>query len=160
MKKKISLLLVALGGLGICPELSGVTSRVGSAEDLGMGMEFGQPIGVTAKYWLNSTLAIDAAMGYHFNGNFDLHTDALWHSFSSFHLSSGRLPFYAGLGGRVLLGNDSQLGARLPLGLSYLPSTKPIELFLEIAPVLELVPSVEMDVDGLVGFRVYINYLK
>ena len=137
-----------------------VTSRVGSAEDLGFGAEIGQPMGVTAKYWMNSTLAIDGAMGYHFNRNFDAHSDLLWHTFSSFDISNGRLPFFAGVGGRILLGNDSQFGIRLPFGVSYLPSSDPVEIFAEIAPVLKLATSVGADVDGVVGIRLYINYLK
>jgi len=144
----------------MAPAADAVTSRVGSAQDLGFGTELGQPMGVTAKYWMNSTLAVDAAMGYHFNHNFDAHADALWHTFSSFDLTNGRLPFYAGVGARILLGDNSQLGMRLPLGASYLPSNNPIEIFVEIAPVIQLATSLGADVDGVVGIRVYINYLK
>ena len=137
-----------------------VTSRVGSAQDLGFGTELGQPMGVTAKYWLSSTLAVDGAMGYHWNHNFDMHADALWHTFSSFDISNGRLPFYAGVGSRILLGDNSQLGIRLPFGVSYLPSSDPIELFVELAPVIQIAASLGADIDGVVGIRLYINYLK
>jgi hypothetical protein len=160
MKKKTLFLLAASCSLAAALPAQAVTSRVGSAQDLGFGTELGQPMGVTAKYWLSSTLAIDGAMGYHFNHNFDAHADALWHTFSSFDISNGRLPFYAGAGARILLGNDSQLGMRLPFGASYLPSSEPIELFAEIAPVIKLAPSLGADVDGELGIRVYINYLK
>jgi hypothetical protein len=137
-----------------------VTSRVGSAQDLGVGVAMGQPFGFTAKYWLNSTTAVDAAMGYHFNSNLDVHADYLFHSFSSFDVASGRLPFYVGLGGRILLGNSSQLGMRVPVGVSYLFPTDPVEAFVEIAPVVRLITKIGFDVDGMVGVRVYINYLK
>jgi hypothetical protein len=159
--KKISLFVVLLWGIVLVGiPAQAVTSRVGSAQDLGFGTELGQPMGITAKYWLSSTLAVDGAMGYHFNSNFDAHSDLLWHSFSSFSVSNGRLPFYVGVGGRFLLGNDSQLGLRLPIGVSYLSSNQPIELFAEIAPVIQLITSIGADVDGVVGIRVYINYLK
>jgi hypothetical protein len=137
-----------------------VTSRVGSAQDLGVGVAMGQPFGFTAKYWLNSTTAVDAAMGYHFNSNLDVHADYLFHSFSSFDVASGRLPFYVGIGGRILLGNSSQLGMRVPIGVSYLFPTDPLEAFVEIAPVVRLVTKIGFDVDGIIGVRVYINYLK
>ena len=78
---------VIFGALAAGVPVQAVTSRVGSAQDLGIGTELGQPIGVTAKYWLNPTLAVDGAMGYHFNHNFDMHSDVLWHSFSSFDVS-------------------------------------------------------------------------
>src|SRR5882724_8523244 len=159
MKNKLIALAVFAGLLAGTPALA-ITSRVGAAQDLGIGTELGQPMGVTAKYWLSSTLALDGAMGYHFNSNFDMHSDVLWHSFSSFNVSNGRMPFYLGVGGRVLLGNDSQLGLRLPLGVSYLSSNNPIELFAEIAPVIQLVTSIGLDIDGVVGIRYYINYLK
>jgi hypothetical protein len=99
-------------------------------------------------------------MGYHFNSNFDFHADYLWHTFSSFNVSSGRLPFYLGLGGRVLLGDDSQLGVRFPLGASYLFASDPLELFAEVAPIMKLTSGVGFDMDGLIGIRLYINYLK
>jgi hypothetical protein len=99
-------------------------------------------------------------MGYHFNSNLDVHADYLFHSFSSFDVASGRLPFYVGLGGRILLGNSSQLGMRVPVGVSYLFPTDPVEAFVEIAPVVRLITKIGFDVDGMVGVRVYINYLK
>jgi len=104
--------------------------------------------------------ALDAMAGYHFNSNFDIHADYLWHSFSSFSVSSGRMPFYFGLGGRILAGDDTQFGARIPLGVSYLFPTQPLEAFAEVAPVIKLAPGIGADVDGLVGIRVYINYVK
>src|SRR5258708_3432484 len=114
MKKKILFSLFVLWGVAVGIPAQAVTSRVGSAQDLGFGTILGQPMGVTAKYWLSSTLAVDGAMGYHFSSNFDIHSDILWHSFSSFEVSNGRLPFYVGAGGRILAGDDTQLGLRLP----------------------------------------------
>ena len=156
MKNKFLL----IGSVFVATYAQALTSRVGSAQDLGIGTQLGQPMGVTAKYWMNSTLAIDAFMGYHFSHNFDAHGDVLWHSFSSFDVSDGRLPFYVGAGGRILLGDDSQLGVRLPVGVSYLSSSQPIELYAEIAPVIQLITSIGADIDGAIGIRIYLNYLK
>ena len=147
---------------GLCSQVPAlaVTSRVGSAQDLGLGIQLGQPMGVTGKYWLNSTTAVDGFMGYHFNHNFDMHADYLWHSFSSFDVQSGRMPFYLGAGGRVNLGNDSNFGLRLPLGVTYLLPNDPVEVYAEVAPVVRLLKNIGIDIDGAVGVRVYINYLK
>jgi hypothetical protein len=127
---------------------------------MGVGFVVGQPIGATTKYWLSSTTAVDVVAGYHFNHNFDLHADYLFHSFSSFDVQSGRLPFYVGLGGRINLGDDSHFGMRVPVGVSYLFPTDPVEAFVELAPVVKLIKKVGFDMDGLVGVRVYINYLR
>src|ERR1039458_1739421 len=116
------MIFLAFGCVAVGIPAQAVTSRVGSAEDIGVGIALGQPMGVTGKYWLSSTTAIDGAAGYHFNKNFDMHSDYLWHSFSSFDIENGRLPFYFGIGGRVLLGDDSNFGMRLPIGVSFLPS--------------------------------------
>jgi len=156
----LKILFYALGFLWLTAPSYAMTSRVGAAEDVGVGIQFGQPMGVTGKYWLSSTSAVDAAAGYHFNSNFDMHADYLWHSFSSFDIQNGRLPFYFGAGGRVMLGNDCNFGMRLPLGVSFLPSNQPIEIYAEVAPVVQLLTSIGIDIDGAVGIRVYLNYLK
>ena len=146
--------------VGLVSPVQAITSQVGSPYDFGVGVEMGQPFGVTAKYWLTPSLAVDGASGYHWNHNFDVHADYLWHSFSSFDISSGRLPFYAGLGARILLGDSSQLGMRLPIGASYLFSSSPLETFVELAPIIRVTSGFGLDLDGLVGVRFYINYLK
>jgi len=158
MKRK--LVFTLSGILWLAGPAQAVTSRVGSAEDVGVGIQLGQPMGVTGKYWLSSTSAVDAAAGYHFNSNFDMHGDYLWHSFSSFDVQNGRLPFYFGVGGRVMLGNDSNFGMRLPIGMSFLTSNEPLEFYVEVAPVVQLLTSIGIDIDGAVGVRIYLNYLK
>lgn len=161
MKIKTSILTVAFCFLAssLSP-LWALTSRVGAAQDFGYGAALGQPMGATAKYWLSSTTAVDAFAGYHFNKNFDVHADYLWHTFSSFNVSQGRLPFYAGLGARVNLGDSSHLGMRIPFGASYLAPSDPLELFIEMAPVVKVLSHFGFDIDGQVGFRIYINYLR
>lgn len=160
MRIKALAITFVFGVLACRLPVQAVTSRVGSAQDLGVGIALGQPMGVTGKYWLSSTVAVDAEAGYHFNSNFDIHSDYLWHSFSSFDIQNGRLPFYFGVGGRVNLGNDSNFGMRLPIGVSFLPSSEPYEFFAEVAPVVRLLKDLGIDIDGVVGVRVYLNYLK
>ncbi len=157
--KKIILLSIAVTGFGLFPAQA-MTSRVGSAQDFGVGPALGQPMGATGKYWLSSTTAVDAFAGYHFHSNFDLHADYLWHSFSSFSISQGRMPFYFGVGARINAGDDTHFGFRLPLGLSYLSSSDPLEFFTEIAPVIKVTDGVSATVDGMIGVRLYLNYVK
>lgn len=146
--------------IGMAPSAQAVTSRAGNAQDFGVGFAMGQPMGVTGKYWLSSTTAVDGFAGYHFNSNFDVHADYLLHTFSSFDVTNGRLPFYAGLGARINLGNSSDLGMRIPFGVSYLMPTNPVEAYVEMAPVVKLAAHFGFDIDGQIGVRVYLNYLK
>ena len=159
MNSSITLgLFLALLGLSSAA-WSDTSSRAGSSGDLGVGIEMGQPMGGTAKYWLSNSMAVDAAAGYHFSGNFDTHADLLLHAFPNFNISQGRMPIYIGMGARILAGDDTQFGFRWPLGLSYLFPSDPIEAFAEIAPILKL-NGVGFDMDGAVGIRFYFKYLK
>lgn len=146
----IGLLLMACQ-VGVFAASGGDLNASGS---LGLGMELGQPIGATGKLWLSNISAVDAGLGYHFNHNFDVHADFLVHSFALGHIGDGDLPLYAGLGARVLVGDDTQFGLRIPLGAAYFLRPNRVELFAEIAPVIDL-SNIGGDVDGLVGIRIY-----
>ena len=50
---------------------------------------------------------------------------------------------------------DPAFGLRFQGGLSYLAPRAPVEVFGEVAPVLELTPDVDGLVDGGVGVRYY-----
>jgi len=130
-------------------------ASLNDAGSKGFGVEFGQPTGVTGKYWLSNMSAADAALGYHFNHNFDMHMDYLVHAYILNGGSQGMLPLYVGIGGRILAGDDTQFGLRLPLGISYLLSADKLEIFAEVAPVVDLT-DIGADIDGTVGVRLYI----
>ena len=56
---------------------------------------------------------------------------------------------------RVLAGDHSEAGIRIPLGITYLVHTAPLEVFAEIVPVVRFAPDTAGDVDGAVGVRYY-----
>lgn len=153
-------LFLNFGSFGIAEAAEQGTRRAGSAKDMGVGLTVGQPIGVTGKYWLSSTQAVDAFMGFHFNQNMDAHADYLWHFPSYIYVPSGRLPFYVGGGARILLGDSSQLALRFPIGLTYLFPHEPLETFVELAPVMRIVKGIGGDLDGHVGVRYYFRVTK
>jgi len=64
-----------------------------------------------------------------------------------------RFMWEAGL--RVLAGDHPEAGLRIPLGLSYLLSQAPVEIFAEIVPVVEFAPDTSGEVDGAIGVRYY-----
>ena len=86
-----------------------------SPGSFGVGVALGQPMGVTGKLWLSHIAAADGFLGYHINHNFDMHADYLLHTYVLSGQSNGAIPLYAGLGARVLAGDDTQFGVRIPL---------------------------------------------
>lgn len=131
----------------------------GQQKEFGLGFVAGSPTGISAKYWVNSTNALDFALGYSFaqnNSNFNFHADYLWHNSDLFH-SPEKFLFYYGIGLRiktVVDGRDS-FGARAVAGVSWFPAHTPFEFFIEVAPVFKLIPETALDIDGGLGARYY-----
>src|SRR5581483_3794052 len=73
-------------------------------------------------------------------GSSILQLDYLWHDFDLIHIKSdsGEWPFYIGVGGDLVLDSPAALGARLPVGMSYIFNKKnvPVDLFLQLVPTL------------------------
>jgi Protein of unknown function (DUF3996) len=125
---------------------------------LGAGIILGEPIGGSLKYWFNDTLAIDGAIGWSSHDNTDLyvHSDVLWHKFDLFPVSRGRLPLYFGVGGLIRFrdhNEDNQVGVRVPVGLSYMFDNAPMDIFVEIAPAIDVSPNVQGEITGGIGIR-------
>ncbi len=144
--------------------LDTVQAQAGQRDKVGLGIILGDPSGITYKNYFNSKNALDATVGWTFryDGGLYLHADYLWHNYDLFQdmdedmsVRKGLVGFYYGIGGRVFLSSDSNLGVRVPVGVNYLFENDPLEIFLEIAPTLDLVPSTEADVSGGIGIRYY-----
>jgi hypothetical protein len=125
---------------------------------LGVGLTVGEPTGLTAKYWLNDTLALDGAAGWSFHphADFYLQSDVLWHDFNLIPVPQGRLPVYFGVGGLVRFRDsqhDNEVGVRAPVGLSYMFDSLPVDVFAEVAPATDIAPSVRFELTGGVGIR-------
>lgn len=125
----------------------------------GLGIILGEPTGLSAKLWTGNANAFDFAAAWSFKGegHLLLQADYVWHSFNLISVSSGKLPLYYGIGGRVILADDPLLGVRIPIGLNYLFASAPIDIFVEIVPILDLVPSTDFDLGGGIGARFWFN---
>ena len=141
-------------------------SVVMAEEGLGVGVIVGEPTGITLKKWIGADRAIDGAAAWSLSGDnsLQLHADYLVHDFGLLKPGNinGKLPVYIGVGGRILLNddrhdrhNDTVLGVRVPFGISYLMAKAPVEIFLEIVPILDVVPSTELDLNAAIGARFY-----
>ncbi len=129
------------------------------AGDMGAGLMAGEPTGLSCKVWSGSRTAFDVAAGWSLGseGWIYVHGDYLWHRYDLEVDVRGALPFYFGIGGRVLLhdGDSSKLGVRIPVGLDYLTEDRRFDFFLELAPIINLVPDTDFDISGGIGVRYY-----
>jgi hypothetical protein len=122
----------------------------------GVGPVLGVPFGVTAKYWLDSQYAVQSHIGVS-DGDLTADADFLmnFNKILPRKIAGARMPLYAGLGLKFKAESDTFVGIRFVGGVSMFHSTKPIEFFAEVAPVLRFVPSEGGTFDGAVGVRRY-----
>lgn len=167
LKRKNPIRLSFLAVLAVV-SLAGISS----AQDrpFGLGIIIGEPTGLSAKLWTSQSNAFDFGLGWSVGGDrisrFDgtysggsrvhFHMDYLWHAFHAIH-SSERFPLYYGIGGRLNSGGgyNSSLAVRGVLGIAWLPRETPIDVFLEVAPSLQLTPSSGFGIDAGLGARYY-----
>jgi hypothetical protein len=159
-----SLLMVAALGTAQATE-------IGDGRPFGLGLQLGQPFGVTGKVYLGGrTNAIDftvgtyyASRGYYYDG-FQAQVAYHWHLVE---LTSGggvAIPFRIGVGGFVgTYGNgyyydrygDLSLGARVPFGLDFDLERAPVQFYIELAIRIHVYPGFYPDGDGGIGARYY-----
>lgn len=144
--------------------LIGVNQSMAQERALGVGLIIGEPTGISLKLWTSQLKAIDVGLGWsvfqHQNDTqttrIHLHMDFLRHSFNTIRAEE-RIPVYYGIGGRFIGGSGTQssLAVRGVFGISWLPQWTPLDLFLEVAPALVVVPSTNFDLDAALGIRYY-----
>lgn len=123
----------------------------------GIGIILGEPTGITSKYWINSNSAFVGGLSWSFKDNDALymHLDYVNHDYTLIGVNRGKLAVYYGIGGKILLAKETNIGVRVPVGLNYIFQGSPIDLFLELVPSLNLIPSTTFDIGGGVGVRYY-----
>jgi hypothetical protein len=133
------------------------TTLVANAGPFGLGVIIGEPTGISMKFWNSKTSAIDGAIAWSFEDEsaLHLHADYLLHAFNLINVSKGDLPLYYGLGVRLKLQEEDQLGIRIPLGMAYYFENAPLDIFFELVPILELVPSTEIAFNAAIGIRYF-----
>jgi len=162
----------------------GGQSDYSSNGTFGLGLELGEPSGLNGKYFLNPSHAIDFGVGYiydHYYAGDGLHlyADYMWHPFTLVRAQPFQMPFFIGVGGRFWRfdwgcdRNDcaysaTALGVRVPLGITFDFNNVPLDIFLELTPVLDFFSGYHHDgfddhgrihfgVDGSIGIRFWFN---
>jgi hypothetical protein len=157
-------------------------TEVGSARKFGLGLVLGDPTGLSAKYWVTPTNALDFGLGFwgygvgnhcwHDNAGYahcdnyygyhhagTVNVDYLW----EWNIARGKaqLDWHLGPGGRLIWrgqcnGDCVALAARMPVGLD-LTFSEPsfLELFLELAPAFYVVPGFDFAIEAGLGIRFY-----
>ncbi|MGB2869256.1 MAG: hypothetical protein WBD36_12450 [Bacteroidota bacterium] len=139
-------------------------------EGFGLGVIIGEPTGISAKLWTSSENAFDFGLGWsvggdrivRYDGNYNggsrvhFHLDYVWHSFDAIH-SSERFPVYYGFGGHLNngAGYNSSMAVRGVIGVLWLPRDTPIDVFIEMAPSLQLTSSTGFGIDAGIGARYF-----
>lgn len=129
------------------------------SKGIGLGLIVGEPTGISFKYWTGSTTAFDAALAWSFidEGAFHIHGDYIFHNMRLISVPEGMLPFYYGIGARIKTANETKFGVRVPLGLAYLFQNAPLDIFLEIVPILDLTPKTDFAINAALGARYFFN---
>ncbi|NWF50218.1 MAG: hypothetical protein HXY49_06725 [Ignavibacteriaceae bacterium] len=134
-------------------------SALAQSRGFGIGIILGEPTGLSGKYWTSSYSAFDFGLGYSFvkETRFHAHMDYVFHT----QLSSVPENFmlYYGPGARLKLREnaDSRFGMRGVVGFVWIPRDVRIDVFLELAPILDLVPATEFSINGGLGLRFFLN---
>ena len=122
----------------------------------GLGLELGEPTGLNGKVFVSPSVALDFGAGYmyrhwyfHQAEGFHTYLDVLFHPVVLAHASGFELPFYIGVGGRFwsfhwcegnVCGYPGQaFGIRIPVGIDFDFNNVPLDLFLQLVPVVDFV---------------------
>lgn len=135
------------------------------SQRVGLGIIAGEPTGISVKVWSSGTTAVAGAAGWSLRKGdwLYMHGDYLVHRYElDAPELDGSMPYYFGLGGRVLLreGADSRVGIRVPLGIDYVSDSGRFDVFFEIAPILDIVPETSFAFSGGAGIRFYFQALR
>jgi len=133
---------------------------IGSAyaqKSFGLGIILGEPTGLSAKLWTGGSNAFDFGVAWSFGGSGHLlvQADYVWHS-SLTKASSGGLALYYGIGGRVIFSDKPDVGLRIPVGLDYVFSSAPIDIFVEVVPIMDFIPDTDFEINGGIGIRFWL----
>lgn len=127
--------------------------RPGNTE---LGIILGEPTGISIQVWQTGTTAIDGALAWSFGRDDKVHVHADYLIHNPLETNRGSLTFYYGIGGRAILADDARFGARIPLGLQYIIPDSRVSLFFEVAPIFDLIPATDFDVNGGIGVRYFL----
>jgi hypothetical protein len=137
------------------PAGGGSLKSFSANKTFGLGLELGQPTGLTGKYFLSDSNALDFGVGYIYHSygyaddGFHLYADYLWHPASLVSAAAFELPFFIGVGGRlwrfdycdarVCTYYGDAFGVRIPLGIDFDFNNVPLDIALNVVPTIDFI---------------------
>jgi hypothetical protein len=140
-----------------------ILPAIAAAQNLGLGVVLGSPTGLSLKYLLAKYSALSAHAGWSFTGNPGVHlTGDYQHLFpvvieTAEGAAISDFTPYVAVGGRFrfkkIEENEFHLGVRVGGGVEY--NISRFGIFLELLPVVDLIPETDFDLEGGLGFLFY-----
>ena len=121
---------------------------------IGAGLAVGEPTGFNIALRNEALHTVSSTVGWNLSaGRFHAHSDYQV-PFTEITPTEGVLAMtlYAGLGATLDIGDAFALGARVPV-VAAISFDKPLEVFVELAPVIGVLPDVGVGVQASTGIR-------
>lgn len=152
--------------------------RFEANKTFGLGLELGDPTGITGKYFLSADRALDFGVGYirdyfyYDRSGIHIYADYLFHPVALATTEPFELPFYVGLGGRFwsfddhrangIVDSASAIGFRVPIGIAFDFNNVPLDVFIQVVPTLDFFQGyarhdVYLEIDASIGIRYWFN---
>jgi hypothetical protein len=146
-------------------------------KSFGVGFQLGEPTAVSFRFWTSRDNSWDLAVGASYLGNPHIHGDYLWHFNDAF--NSRIVTMYAGVGAALGFGDkdgwvfykwkrgkieerwyykrdqEFVVAVKGAFGLNILPRNTPLDIFLELNPIIGISPGFGFDIMPTLGIRFY-----
>ncbi|MGL1936932.1 MAG: hypothetical protein OCD01_18030 [Fibrobacterales bacterium] len=126
-----------------------------ASKNIGVGVIFGEPTGISVRYWGSANHAYDGAVSWSFTKNVVIVQVDYAMKMTELKLPTFNLPIFVGPGVAVGFKENPWVNARVKCGVAYQFPQHPIDVFAELVPALELIPDVGFDLMGGIGVRYF-----
>lgn len=118
----------------------------------GLGLIIGEPCGFSFKNWMGGKTAVSGGVAWSIvhSGSLHFHADYLIHNHRLVQVQNVKLFLYYGVGGRIKTRHQDRIGVRFPVGLCYVFEKIPLDVYIDIVPLLDLTPGLETEL--MIGF--------